>query len=352
MNHGDIKNLTIVYPRESEAEISGELPFESLVPYRRLAIAHLAEHTEIRGFRKGHVPEKVLVERVTETAVLFEAVEHALRELYPQVVEAHRLSVIGRPSITLTKLASGNPVGFKITVALMPHVMLPDYKTFASEVMSTPEFVDVGETEINDFITQIGKRQNVEAKREENASPPELTDTYVQSLGDFKDVIDFKEKVAAGLRREKEARAREKKRVDISNRILEGSTIPLPRILIDSELEKMLGQFKENIAKMNFKFEDYLTRIKKTEADLRTEWEPDAVKRAKLQLALSEIAKAENITPDHEMVRHEVEHLREQIKDADPERLKIYVEGMLINEQVFQFLERQGEQKTTLEPTK
>lgn len=345
MQAKDILNLVVTHPGESEAEISGEIPHELLAPYRKIALMHLSEHTEIPGFRKGHVPEKVLIERVGESSVLFEAVEHALQELYPQLLEEKKLHAIGRPDITLTKLAPGNPVGFKITVALMPTVALPDYKALARDVMNTPQIIEVTETEVADFITEIGKRHNAQEKKEVNAPVPELTDEYVKALGDFTDVADFKAKVEKGMRGEKEARLREKKRMEVSDKIIEGSRIPLPRLLIESELEKMLGQFKENISRMNLKFEDYLTRIKKTEDDLRKEWEPDAIKRAKLQLALNEISQKENIVADPGMINHEVEHLREHIKDADPERLKVYVESMLTNEQVFKFLESQADKK-------
>ena len=352
MTPKDIENLKIEYPRESEAEISGELPVESLAPYRAHALAHLREHTEMPGFRKGHIPEKVLIDHVGESAVLFEVTEHALQELYPLIVEEKQLAVIGRPDITLTKLAPGNPVGFKITVALLPTVALPDYKKLATEIMNISESAEVTDADIEKLIADIGKRHNAEAKLPEDAPLPEITDEYVKSLGDFTDVADFREKITVGMRREKEARIREKKRVEVSEKIVDGSTIPLPRILIDSELEKMLGQFKEDLSRMQIKFEEYLTRIKKTEDDLRKEWEADAIKRAKLQLALNEIAKAENIKPSPEMVNHEVEHLLEQIKDAHPERLRIYVETMLTNEEIFKFLEGHEKPKASVEEGK
>jgi len=336
-----VENLKLEYPRESEAELSGDIPFEELASYRAHALEHLAEHTEIPGFRKGHVPEKILVDRLGETAVMFEAVEHALQELFPRLLEAHKLHAIGRPDITITKLAPGNPVGFKITVALMPQVKLPDYKKLAKEVMEKEEVAEVTGEEVQKFIDELGKRYNQEQKKPEDAPLPELTDEYVQSMGDFKDVTDFRDKVQKGMRREKEARIREKKRIEVSDKIIEGAAIPLPRILIDSELEKMFGQFREDLSRMQIKFDEYLARIKKTEDDLRKEWEPDAIKRAKLQLALNEIAKVEKIEPKTEMVNHEVEHLLEHIKDANPDRLRIYVETMLTNEEVFKFLENQ-----------
>lgn len=349
----DIRDLQVEESATSESTISGEIPVEIIAPYRKLALEHLAQHTTLPGFRKGHIPEKVLIDRIGEPAVLFEAAEIALKELYPAILMSKNIPAIGRPDITLTKLAPGNPVGFKITTALMPTVTLPDYRTIAKAVMETEESVAVSEEEVATFIEGLLK-QRAAAEKDPNApesaetppTPVELTDAYVQSLGDFTDVADFKLKLRQNMERDKSARAREKKRLEVSEQIIETATIPLPRLLIESELDKMIGQHKEEIGRMNITFDDYLKRIQKTEADIRKEWEPSAAKRAKLQLILNQLAKEEKITPNPLMVEQEVNHILEHVKDADPERLRLYVESMLTNEEVFKFLEAQSEKPT------
>ena len=58
-----------------------------------------------------------------------------------------------------------------------------------------------------------------------------------------------------------------------------------------------------------------------------------------MQLVLNQIAIEEKIKPEEDQVKKEVEHLLEHYKDAPEERIKIYVETMLTNEKVFEFLE-------------
>src|SRR5262245_16414844 len=99
----------------SEVELSGEVPFDAVDAYRKEALKHLGEHAEVSGFRKGHVPESVLVSKVGEVAILEEAVEHFISRFYPALIEKHALDAIGRPTIAITKLAPGNPVGLRIT---------------------------------------------------------------------------------------------------------------------------------------------------------------------------------------------------------------------------------------------
>ena len=168
---------------------------------------------------------------------------------------------------------------------------------------------------------------------------PELTDDFVKTLGDFKSVDDFKKMLRENMKKEKEIRAQEKRRVVIGNKIVEESKFSIPKVFVESELDKMLSQFRGDIEKMGVSFDDYLTKIKKTKDDLRKEWKADAEKRARLQLILNSIAKKEVISADKELVDSEVNHLMEHYKEADPEGVRIYVQTMLTNEKIFRFLE-------------
>jgi trigger factor len=113
----------------------------------------------------------------------------------------------------------------------------------------------------------------------------------------------------------------------------------LPDILVQSEIERMLSQFKYDVSQMGIKFEDYLTHVKKTEADIRKEWEKDAENKAKGQLVLSKIGQLEKLTPDETVVETQVKHLMEHYADADELNTRAYVKMVLTNEKVFDFLE-------------
>jgi len=82
-----------------------------------------------------------------------------------------------------------------------------------------------------------------------------------------------------------------------------------------------------------------LSHIKKTKDDLKAEWTPAAEKRAKLQLVLNEIAKKEEIVPDAEKVNEQTKELLERFKDADEQRVRLYVASVLLNEEVMKSLE-------------
>jgi FKBP-type peptidyl-prolyl cis-trans isomerase (trigger factor) len=348
-------NIKVEKKENSEVEITGEITVEASKKFRTKALKEIGESITIPGFRKGHVPEKIIVEKVGEPYVLEEAAELALKDIAPEVVESNVPDYIGRPQIQITKLAPENPIGFKIIVATLPEVKLPDYKKIAkSESGKKDEPVEVSDKELEDVITEVRKQRAHHAFHQANtdaghdhteedvaAHMPEFNDEFVKTLGAFESVEDFKTKARENMKKEKEHKNIEKKRGGLLEKLVSETEIKLPQVIIDDELNRMFNQFESDITGMGLKVEDYLKHIKKTPEDLRKDWLPDAEKRAKLNLILGKIAKEENITADKDAVEVEVKNLIERFKDVDPIRIQAYVEHSLTIEKVIQFLEAQ-----------
>jgi len=369
------ENIKISELEDSEIEIEGEISTSAVPTYRTKALKKFGESTSIDGFRKGHVPEKVLIEKIGEGSLMSEVAEMALSDMYPTLVRDKNLDVIGAPQVTITKLANGNPIGFKIKTAVLPKFALPDYKKIAKTVMGGPDDLDVTETDVERVLIEVrrGKARFEEAKKqadnntkntnesEKNDHPktpieqetkvskgededlPELDDDFISTLGEFKTLDDFKIRVKEDLLKEKTQKAREKKRITLSEEMIDKTDLKLPKILVESELDKMIAQMKDDVARMGMKFEDYLTHVKKSEEDLRGEWKEQAEKRASLQLILNKIAIEGRISAPEKDVEHEVKHILEHFKDANPDNVRIYVETQLTNEEIFKSLEKKEE---------
>lgn len=344
---------------EREVEIIGSITAEKMAIMREKALAKLKEDLELPGFRKGNAPDNIVAQKVGEMRLLEEAAEIALSEEYPNILDEHKIDAIGRPEIMITKIGLGNPLEFKIKTALMPEVKLGDYKKLASSANSSKNKKEilVLDSEVEDVIKNIQKNiahQKMHSTKDGSADEAEhnhaeikdedllpIDDEFAKMIGGFKDVADMKEKIKENILHEKELKEKDKKRTEILEAIIESSTIDLPKIIIEGELEKMTAQFKDDIAKAGITYEDYLKHIKKTEDDLKTEWKDVAVKRAKSQIILNNIAKEEGITPEEEDVKKEMENILSHYKDAERFRVRMYVETFLMNEMVFKFLETQ-----------
>ena len=323
-------------------EITGQIPAGDFEVYRKKAIEEIGKEIKIDGFRPGMVPEKIIKEKVGEAAILEKMAEMAMQKVYPQILEENKIAAIGRPEIIITKIAANNPLGFKIKTAVIPEFELPDYKEIAEEVNKEKSEIEVDEKEVEQTIEYI--LQSRKEKTEEGEEKvPALTDGFVKTLGDFKNVEDFKEKIRENIKKEKEAKEKERRRLRILEGIIEKLEIELPRVLVEAEKDKILMETKANIEQMGLKWEDYLNQIKKKEEELLAGWEEDAVKRVKLALVLDKLAEAEKIEVPEDEAREEAEKLvryyKERGVEVDESRAKMYIYGILRNEKIFQRLE-------------
>ena len=342
--------ITLVEQKpKSIVRIEGEIAFDTLAQYRARALKHLGEQTTIDGFRRGHIPEDVLVRSVGEMAVLYEMARHALDAAYPHILTEKEIDAVGAPRITITKIAPNNPLCFFIETATLPTLSLPPYKKIAAEKNKEPLVVTVTDEDIETTTQQIRRMQmrtnasaNTAANAHHDTLPlPELTDEFVRTLGAFESVADFKEKMRDGLKKEKEVRAREKRRLEIAEAILADIKADIPDVLIEAEQNRLIAQIKDDVVAHGSTFEDYLKHIGKDEDTLRSELRTDAAKRATLHLVLNQIAKTEHLRPDPKRVETEIENILKQHKDASRDTLQHYVEHVLTNEAVFRFLDEQ-----------
>ncbi len=364
MSH--IKDVEITHNDDATITITGEIPFAELTKHRAAAIAHLGKDVQLDGFRKGNIPESVLVEKIGDMAVLSEMAERALAKAYPEIITTHEIDAIGYPQVSITKLAADNPLGFQATVAVIPTFSLPDYKEIAKTHTK-----DVQETEVTDDDIAVATKdilrrkvayerlqQKAAAKAQDGDLPtpetvhaedtpaeptdaelPELTDEVAKTLGNFTTVAEFHDKLREELSTQKKQEAQNKHRALITDALVEATEITVPAVLVNSEIEQFLAQMRDDLKRAQLTMEEYLSHIKKTEEELKNEWKPAAEKRAKVQLILDAVAKAEEIVPDETIVANQVAALKQQYPDADEARVTTYVSSILRNEAVMKLLE-------------
>lgn len=341
----------------SEYEISATIPAEIIAAYRTKALKKLGEDIAIPGFRKGHVPEDMLIGHIGDSRVMERAANMALSEIYPKIVVGENIDAIGAPQIQITKLAAGNPLEFTATTAVMPEVKVTDYQKIAKTIFGKEEKFEVTDKEVEETLTHIRRQRaqidSYEKQKNDGVEQPqvpeikdedlpELTDDFVQKLGDFPTVADFEAKVRENILEEKKLRGIEKKRIETVEKVIADSKIELPKLLIDQEIQRIEMQMESEVAQTGSKLEDYLKNIGKNIEELRKEWEPEAAKRGKLQLILNVISKEQNITPDEEEIQKEIDHIKQAYPQADEQNIRVYTETTKRNEMVLKYFESLG----------
>ena len=238
---------------------------------------------------------------------------------------------------------AGNPFVFKITVAVLPVVGLPDYRDIASQIEKKKIVLD--EKEIEQALKWLQH-----SRRKEDGAIPELTDELAKTFGRFESIEDLRKSVREGLQMEKEMQEQQRLRQEILEKIAEKAIIQIPAVLIEKEKEHLLEQLKQGVQEtLGMEFDEYLRKENKTEEELRISIKEDATKKVKGFLVLHELAKKENITATEQEVTKETdralrqylptENTKKKQAQIDPDQLKQSVQGTIINEKIFQLLE-------------
>lgn len=357
-NQKKYAQLKISPLEDSQVEIEAEITAEHFETYRLRATKKLLAEAEIPGFRKGNAPEHIVLQHYGNAKILEHAAQDVIDEEYANIISDNAIKAIGSPHVTITKIAEGNPLGFKIKTAVFPEVTLPDYVSIAQEKTKAPEEpTAVEQKEVDEVLKQLqsSKKNHTNqhahahdhvhdhalshANEKNTVDLPILDDTFAQSIGPFKTLTELTEKIRENLGAEKKVRAKEKRRIAIIEALVEKTPITVPELLIESELQKMIAQFKDDIARTGLTYETYLSHIKKTEEDVRKECRDTAIKRAKTQLILGKIALEKKIELDEDVVKKEIDHVISHHKDADRFQVRMFIENMLTNEKVLKFLE-------------
>src|SRR3989338_9154448 len=334
--------IEVIKKPKSIFVVKGSLSVEEFNAHIQHVTWRFVEEAELPGFRKGKAPEKMVIEKIGETALLEEAANDALRAVYPTILKENTIDAIGRPQIRITKLARGNPLEFEAEIATLPEITLADYKDIAAKKNAEPkEEIMVPDEELHKTIDWLRKSRS---KKTDPEQLPELTDEFAQSLGAYKTVEELKNAIRENMKFDKEQKANDKRRMELLEAISEASSMEIPDILVESEKDKIAAELKNGIERMGMQWDTYLTHIKKKEEELRTEWQEDAQKRVRNALALKEIAKRESIEPsDDELNAWAYQYMAQmdeaEKKGLDIERVKDYAYGVIQNQKVLEYLE-------------
>ena len=330
---------------KSQIALEVQLTPEELNNHRQEAVATLAKDLRLEGFRPGHIPPQVAEKYVEESAVFGEAARFAITKFYRSIVEQERLDVIGEPEVQVLKLAPGNPLEFRVQVAVLPDIELPDYKKIAETAVRKE--VRVEEKNVDETLQWLRESRKVKDASGQDVIP-EATNEFAKSMGNFADLASLRASIQEGLRHEKEMQERDRLRQEIIEKIAARSKLEIPDVLVEREKQVLLSEVKRGVEQMTqMPFAEYAQKAGKTEQELFESFGQEAEQRVKRFLVVREVAKRESITPTPEEVAQEADailkhyaSLQKAKQALDPERLKEYTEGVLRHEKTLQFLEQ------------
>lgn len=148
--------LAITKERLPRARVSLEIEVdqERVEKHMDRAVARLSRQVRVPGFRPGKVPRRNLERHVGTAALLQEALEELVPEVYKEALVSEELDAIDQPEFSLK---STEPLVVTAIVPVRPEVDLKDYQSLRAP---KPE-VTITDEQVQDALTAIRRRHAV-----------------------------------------------------------------------------------------------------------------------------------------------------------------------------------------------
>ena len=131
-----------------------EVPFDELKPSLDQAYREVGRQVRIPGFRPGHVPRQVLDQRIGRGAVLEQAINEAVPDLYAQAVREAQVVALGQPEVEITKLEDGAEIAFTAEVDIRPNFEIPEIENLRVVV----DDADVSPDQVEEYLRALRER--------------------------------------------------------------------------------------------------------------------------------------------------------------------------------------------------
>jgi trigger factor len=155
---------------DHQVKLTVEVETEKLSEAKIQAARKLAKQVKIPGFRPGKAPYQVVARQVGDAAILEEAMELLIDDVYPKVIEEAEIHPYGPGK--LEKIVSTEPPVFEFVVPLEAKVVLGDYRS----IRHPYELKEVPEQDVANVLDDLRERQAVIEPVDRPAQPGDLVD--------------------------------------------------------------------------------------------------------------------------------------------------------------------------------
>src|SRR5688572_23755921 len=278
----------------------------------------LGKQVRVPGFRPGKVPNRVLDQRIGRPVVLEQVVQHAIPEVYSEVVRENQVRVLGQPDIEVTRLDDNDTLAFTAEVDVAPQVELPPLEnlavtvddvevadedidkqidvmrerfamlTAADRAAQDGDFVSIDlEAKLNGEVLVEGLDDAVRGLSAEESKTfstallsgpnagesadvtvtvrsvktkdlPELDDEFASTASEFDTLAELRDDVRTRLARTKTLQQGAQARDKLVEHLLEVVEVPVPEKLVEREIEWRNRAFEQELQQAGMDWDSYL----------------------------------------------------------------------------------------------
>ena len=261
-------------------ELTITIPTKKVKTAYDKALVGLTKTTEIKGFRKGKAPTKMVEQKLGKSKIYEEVLKTLVTESYLETVKEHSLKPIVNPKVNIVSMEEGKDWQFTATVCELPKFSLGDYKESVKKALASEK------------IWVPGKDDKTDEKKTENQE---------ERLG------------------------------KVFQTLLKAIKITVPGIMVEDEVNRSLSKLIDQTARLGVTVEQYLASIDKTAEQLRAEYQKQAEEQMKLELILSAIADKEKIEVKDEEINKMIKAVPDEKaqKSMDTPAQRAYIKQVL-----------------------
>ena len=162
---------------------------------------------------------------------------------------------------------------------------------------------------------------------------PAIDDEFAKDVSEFDTLKDLKADIKKKLTAERAESAQRAFEDVLMAKVAEGIEADIPEEMVELQAERMMEQFKQQLASQGIPFEQYLKMTNTAEADFRKQAQGPAADQVKMDLAVEAIIKAEGLEASDEDVESEMKSVAEKY-GMDLDTVKKYLRPEDVKEQV------------------
>lgn len=151
----------------------------------------------------------------------------------------------------------------------------------------------------------------VTARRIVRRSLPELNDALARQQG-FADASQLRQAIMAAALQRKQAQARDAFADALVRQVIDGMEVQVPESMVESQLTGLLQELENRLMSQGASLSDWLEAAGMTEEQLRDHARENALESARYELAMTEIARLENIQVTEEDVEQRYREMEQQ----------------------------------------
>ncbi|HUV71818.1 MAG TPA: trigger factor [Clostridia bacterium] len=270
-------------------EILVTIPWEKIKQTQTKTIVQASQAIEIKGFRKGKAPEKLVREKLGPEKLLEITLQQLLPDYYQKAVSELSLNPIMTPKVELISDKEGEAWQIKFISCEKPQLDLGNYQEELKKQKAAGEI----------WTPKKGEEKK-EAKKPEEEREEKINQT-----------IDW---------------------------LLRNIKVGVCDLLVEEEVARKLSQLLEQTQKLGLTLDQYLASTGKTVEEIRQEYRRQVEESLALEFVLGEIAEKEKIEVKSEEIEKLIASAKTEEEKKALEGQKYYLASLLRRQKTLDFL--------------